>query len=549
MDVDQPAAADDAVQFVGELSERAVAEQLLRLFDELQPLCAKLRLGASSGTCKLPAGSAANTSADIRLSPLDKRRVLEAMRDINAALRDRLFANLPVQNLIAVLASRACDAAAADPLDALYEQACARATQLHTDVLGVLMEYYHKLHEPLRLPLGVVRAREMLTHQLATVEELCWMLKRRSECERVHSLHASDFGAVRRARLVVAQRQPIGEYTLRTTMMALYRLYAGATEFAYDEEIERYAALVFRRLNQFLVRPFAGALFDVADLRVAVSGRSDLYRASPMLLRDACTIEHALLDFFDVAHLLPREPPPAGMGTRLEDLRAARAWLRRYAEAFTSQWVRDNYIELSMRPGEWELFRHEFPSEEAVAHEVMRRFRVTEFRYLTEHALYSPRQVVEQELVADELFERQGASAQRESLHLTLTALGVFRARMTAANPSVEPMRYVVLHSELRQWQNTLETTLDTPTLVLLCNRLQVWFRGRLFMYNCALAALAAWMRLVDEYCDKRVDRLNVSRVLDEFLRPGEDSAAAMARRRQERGERAASARVDFGVY
>lgn len=351
-----------------------------------------------------------------------------------------------------------------------------------------------------------------------------------------------DFRCVRRHALQGSEEQvctPIEALSVHGAMNALYALYSATPTAPYSEELERYTAVVLRRALDLLMTPGDATVYNIHAYREAISAasadpdeqRDKQFRFSARLLRDVTLSWHALSEHFDLAHLLPMDHDPRRVCEPTNaQMKLARDWLFRNVVSELDTWVRDQLVLLSLRAGEMDFYHADHRAEHSTPHLVLRDHRVADYYRLMETAPMPSRHVLHLDLMSATEFEREGARAQRETLHASLVILATFKARLKAAEKALDPNAYVVLSHELRQWSPYLMRCTNRPILVLLYNHVQLWFGGRLLMYNSALEALCAWALIVETKCGRRVDGHPVGPLLDDFLRPTEDPTERVAR-------------------
>ena len=351
-----------------------------------------------------------------------------------------------------------------------------------------------------------------------------------------------DFRCVRRWALQGSEEQvhtPIESLSVHGIMNALYALYAATPIASYSPELERYTSQILRRTMEILMVPGDSDVWNIHAYREAIRSAADprqgetdkMFRFSARMLRDVTLSWHALSDHFDLAHLLPMEHDPRRVCEPTNDqMKLARDWLFRNVVSELDTWVRDQLVMLSMRAGEMDFYHADHRAEHSTPHLVLRDHRVADYYRLMETAPMSARHVLHLDLMSATEFEREGARAQRETLHAGLVILTTFKSRLKAAEKSLDPNAYVVMSHELRQWSPYLMRCTGRPILVLLYNHVQLWFGGRLLMYNSAIEALCAWMLIVDTQCARRVDNHSVGALLDDFLRPTEEAGERVAR-------------------
>lgn len=358
------------------------------------------------------------------------------------------------------------------------------------------------------------------------------------EAEKKRSF-TRDFACARRYALQATEEQlvtPIQDLSVHAVMNALHAIYVATPISPYSKQFEQYTALVLNRALDLLTSPGAADVWNIHAYREQIKHTNDdalPYRYSAKFLRDTTLVWGSLSEHFDLANLLPMcDDPHSVCAPTHGHVRLAREWLFRNVVSEVDTWVRDNLVALSMRAGEMEMYHAEHRAEHSTPHLVLRDHRVSDYYMLMERAPMPSRHVLRLDLIGDEEFEREGFRKQPERLHASLVVLSTFKARLKAAEKNLDPDAYVVMSYELRQWSPYLNRHHDRPILVLLYNHVQLWFGGKLLMYNSALEAVCAWMILVDTRCKRRVDKRSVDDLLTDFLRPtesGDDRTARLA--------------------
>jgi len=333
---------------------------------------------------------------------------------------------------------------------------------------------------------------------------------------------ATDFACVRAHGLLAVPEmaeQPIHAYSVHAAMNALHAVYRGTVRVPFSTEFERYAQLVLRRVLVLLTVPGPASVWNVSEYRQATQDHA-LFRYSSRYLQTVTIVWHALADHFDLAYLLPRvdEPYTVYRPSAAEHERA-RSWLQRRAGTELDVRVRDDLLHLSLYAGEADLYAQHHRTTQTTHALVLRDHRVEDFYHLTLTAPMPSREVVARQL-----------GARRHELHLALVMLSTLKERIQLAESAVDANAFVVLQPELRLWQTVLTLNPRRPVLVVLYGRVQLWFGGRLLMYNDMLDALCAWMWAVERHCNQRLFDYPVGTLLNDFYRPDETADERIAR-------------------
>lgn len=367
----------------------------------------------------------------------------------------------------------------------------------------------------------------------------------------------ADFACARDHALIATQEQSeaaIEDLSVHALMNALHAIYAAAPSVPYSAQFEQYTGVVLRRALELLITPGPYEIFNMRryraelDQRHQVDSDKPLYRFSTLLLRDITLVWCALSEHFDLVHLLKRNDAPRSVcDPQNVHIAMARDWLLRNAATETQTWVRDSFVELSMRPGEMDFYHAANRGERSTVHLVLRDHRVCDYYRLMVDAIVPPALVCRRLLMTSEELARRGQYAQQESLHLSLVVLQTFMSRLKAAESNLDPSAFVLLPGDLRRWAPSLRQ-IDYPVLVVLHNHVQLWYNHELLMYNNALRAVTAWMLLVDKQCKRVVNQYSVGTLLDDFLRNDEIPGSRVARLAAAQ-ERELPARGSGGVF
>ena len=448
------------------------------------------------------------------LKPVFANRVYAVLGQLNETLS------------VGVLGDEEC---AAD-MDGLYDDGEARAIALENlravrqRLVAVLIETFGavKLESQL-LSSGRINAADLTVLLVATLQRIETDIDPVALATRTYS---ADFRCVCENTLMATEEQRLGALeglSVHATMNALYAVYRATATARYSLEFERYARLLLRRALDLLLTPGDAKVWNVRDYRTPLATDTHRFRYSALLLRDITVVWHALTDYFDLAYLLPINTDPRSVcQPNVDDIAAARSWVRRRANNEIDTWVRDQLIRLSMYAGEVALYHADHRGQHSTPELILCDHRVTDYYRLTETAPVPSRDVIRQHLMTDATFARDGPGAQRESLHASLVLLSTFKARLKAVQPALDPTAYVVLSTDLRDWSIYIRQCMQRPMLLLMFNHVQVWSEGVVLMYNNALEALAAWMVIVERRFHGRLDGYPVGALLDDFFRPGE---------------------------
>lgn len=497
------------------------------------------------------------------LDPLFLVKIVEHLHCAQNVASRSWFGNIETLNAMRILVTKS---EKDEHEDAKRKQLHDNVSRLYDALYALFIAHYATLNmHPIRMPTMTCTLGELCMLMLATLDQMLWSVTDRVTCARLLSLCAEHFLVVRRVGLVVTTEDnvPIVKYSAKTLMQALYAIYMASPTLEYSAELERYTLLLFRRAAMLLSRPYTAEVHNVTALRAQVSsvaalrradrqnGPSQLFRYSQQLLTDVSILVHSFGCMFDAAELLPRVDSPSTAHIKHDDMRALRRWLRAQASQYMDRFVQNNYVSMSLRAGEWEFFRRETPGQEATDHEVMRRYRHADFLRCMERALLPPFQIIEQELIDDGQFDRAPLS-QPESVHLMLAVLIVVKQRLNAACGTLNADDYVVAANELNDSVDRLRRATHEPVLIVCCNRLQLYYDGKLHMFNNMLHSVLTWMLLVNERCNAHLGSMDVSALIDECLFSTETPQARLRRRavvlpRQNGG--VVGRMSEFGVY
>ena len=344
---------------------------------------------------------------------------------------------------------------------------------------------------------------------------------------------SSHFHCARQLALIATDEQqttPIELLSVHGTMNALHAIYRATAKAPYSIEFERYTRMMMFRAFDLLMTPGDKHLWNIRDYRVESSDRG-VFRYSTLMLRDLAIVWHSLCDYFDLAYLLPLDQDPRSFcQPGKKNIRFARVWLRRHCSKEVETWVRDQLVLLSIYAGELDLFHADHRGQHSTPELILREHRVTDYYRLTECAPVPPYNIVQQHLLSDAEFEKTGHGSQKESLHVSLIVLSTFKSRLKAAQPALDPSAFVVLYTELRNWSIYIRQCERKPILLLMYNHIQVWYGGKVRMYNNALESLAAWMLIVERECDSRLDNYPIGDFLDDFFRCDENAQSRLRR-------------------
>ena len=360
---------------------------------------------------------------------------------------------------------------------------------------------------------------------LASLTLLCIAAFQRIETEMdpeapQTSTFATDFWCTRKYAMIEAVEQkttPVEDLSVEGLMKALFGIHKATPRTPYMKDMELYTRAVLRRALDLLMTPGDSKLWNIAAYREDI-GDTRTYRFSALYLRDVTLMWHALLEYFDVAHLLPSTDDPHGVvPVSAQMVDAVRQWVLSNAVSETDVWARERLINLSMRAGEADLYHAAHPASHSTVHLILRDHRRSDYYLLTEQA---PR--------PSNLVMRE--NAHKNTLHGSLVVLSTFGSRLKAAAKDLDPRAFVIMSSEIRQWSPYLRRLTVEPVLVMLFNHVQVWFNGQMLMYNNALEAVAAWMTIVDTHCDRKLRGYPLNSLLDSVLRPTETAQEHLER-------------------
>lgn len=334
--------------------------------------------------------------------------------------------------------------------------------------------------------------------------------------------YSHDFACVRRHALIATEAQgsrPIEQLSAQQVMSALHAVYSSTARVPYTAELRTYTGLLLRRALALLVTPGDETVWDNADYRRRIETH-DCWRYATPYLRDVTVVYWALADLFDLASLMPVEEDAHRLMQPSADLLArARRWFRRFLHHESDNWVRDNLMALSLYAGEDELYHRDHRGQHAPVPVVIKEHRLADFMFLTEQAIQPSGVIAARDI-----------DARTPGLHLSLIVLLTFKARVRASQQMLDPNLFVLLQPEMRQWQCLMRTNPRRPMLVLFFSHVQLYWDGRLWLYNNVFEALCAWMRLVEEQCGRHLEGFDVSSLLDDFFRPDETAQETVLR-------------------
>lgn len=403
--------------------------------------------------------------------------------------------------------------------------------KLRIDFVTVIMETFHVIKgESQLLSTGRINLADLSVLNIAAIYRIESDINPDTPNMATFSSH---FHCARQLALIATEEQrttPIECMSLHATMNGLHAIYRSTATAPYSPEFEKYTRILLLRAFDFLMIPGDKKMWNMRDYRTQTT-TPGIFRYSTLLLRDITIIWHSLCDYFDLAYLLPLELNPRSYcQPDAEAIRLARNWLRRHCSKETETWVRDQLVLLSMYAGEFDLFHADHRGQHSTPELILRENRVIDYYRLTECAPVPPSIIVNQMLLSDAEFEKNGHNAQRESLHMSLIVLSTFKSRIKAAQPSLDPSAFVVLYTELRNWSIYIRQCTTKPILLLMYNHVQLWFGGQVLMYNNALESLAAWMLIVEKKCGGRLDNYPVGDFLDDYFRPTESATSRLKR-------------------
>lgn len=479
----------------------------------------------------------ATTRANGVAALLDNYTGVNAEATLQPALVHRVYAEVAALHVVlftGILGNPDCGRS----MDLLYEHQAPRDValrqlgDLRRRITAVFMDHFHALQrESLLLSTGRTNIADLLTLCIAATWRISDDI---SPAALDAATMAQTFACVQDFALVGTEEQldrPIEALNVHGVVSALFAVYSATPHAHYTAEFERYTRTLLKRALDLLLTPGDQELWNQRDYRFALAEPRGAFRYSALFLRDVTLMWHALSAYFDLAHVLPVEwDPRAVCQPTRQHMAAARLWLRRRASGEQDVWVRDQLVRCSLRAGEMDLYYADHRAQHSVPEIVVRDHRVNDFYRLTEAAPVPPALVAEAHLIADEVFERDGPYAQPEVLHLTLVVMATFRERLSAAAKELRATRFSIMQSDLRDMAAVVRQSQRRPTLVMMYNHLQLWYDGRVLMYNSALESLAAWMLIVDRDMAGIVDSYSVRGLVDDFLRPDETSDQRLRR-------------------
>lgn len=360
--------------------------------------------------------------------------------------------------------------------------------------------------------------------------------------ERSFSRCAREFYDVRRLALARDLDKPILSYSLHDVLKALHSVYVHTGEGEYRGQLVVYTELLLTRLRTLLITSGNGDVFDVAACRVRDEQRRHgvYYVRSQELLRTATLIDYWLTWWFNspqIAGTVIETPPRASINK--DRLRCVRQWLRRFASQYIDQDTQMATVAGLMRAGEMDFYKDMLPGAVVSEPDVMAYYRRPKFLRSTEQALWPVCRVIQDSLVDDANFEASPTGhpyAQQEHPQFCNAALSVLTSQLRMASNYVQP-RDVIIADEtiLRERASFLDPEYVTwPVLVVCCNRLQVWRRGSLLMYNSVLDSLCVWFVIVEQELNNVIGKYKIDRLIDQVFHFDETPREALERHHPE---------------
>lgn len=355
---------------------------------------------------------------------------------------------------------------------------------------------------------------------------------------RSFSRHARQFYDVRRLALAQDLDKPILAYSLHDVLKALYAVYAHTGEGEYRRQLFTYTELLLTRLRTLLVTSAPADVFDVVACRQRDEQRRHgvYYVRSHELLRTATLIDYWLTWWFNSPQLAGTvvETPPRSDITK-DRLRRVRQWLRRFASHFIDQDTQMATVAGLMRAGEMDFYKDMLPGAVVSEPDVMAYYRRAQFLRSTEQALWPVHRVIQDSLVDDANFEASPTGHpynQREHPQFCSAALSVVNSQLRMASNYVKPQDVIIPNETvLRERASFLDAERVTlPVLIMCCNRLQVWRRGSLLMYNSVLDSLCAWFVLVEQENKNMIGPYKVDRLIDQVFHFDENPRETLER-------------------
>lgn len=466
-------------------------------------------LDALDATLKVFTGPVDSSEATIGVARDDA--VYKMLTLLNEIVATRVRGEPEVFDQVLAIGDRRHDDAGAQPMRNAWRS-------FENDLIALFMRSYHvtKMESQL-LAEGRTAMNDLFVLAIAATQSVVGFL-----FPEVPAFYSHDFQCVRAHSLMATEQQaerPIDQLSVRQVMLALHAVYSNTTRLTYTDELGVYTGHLLRRALDLLVTSGDDTVWDNRHYRTWMESHKH-WRYSTAYLREITTVYYALADLFDLGKLTPVEHDAYKLLKPDEEMIGrAKRWFERFLHHEPDAWVRDHLVPLSLYAGEAELYHREHRGQQDPAPVIIKEHRVMDFMHLTASAV-KPSGVV----AAQEINDRT------PSLHLSLIVLSTFKARIRSAQQMLDPNLFVLLQPEMRRWACLMRNNPRRPMLVLFFSHVQLYWDGRLWMYNNVFEALCAWMRVVEERCLRQLEGFDVGSLLDDFFRPDETAKQAVVR-------------------
>ena len=245
------------------------------------------------------------------------------------------------------------------------------------------------------------------------------------------------------------------------------------------------------------------------------------YKRSHHFLRLARILDYALTRWFNAPHIAGRVRERVDRSILSKDrLRRVRQWLRRHASKYIDQDTQLCTVGGLMRAGEMDLYMDMHPGSVVSEPDVMAYYRRATFLTATEQALWPVSEIMDKAMASDLHFESSEDGhpfTQHETPQFASAALSIVKAQLRMASPHVN-VDHVIMSSddELRRYAGRLDTAITKwPVLVVCCNRMHVWWRGELHMFQSVLDSLVAFVWWLESECGNKIGGYSVQTMVD----------------------------------
>lgn len=356
--------------------------------------------------------------------------------------------------------------------------------------------------------------------------------------DAVFKTTARQFYHVREYALAINLDKPLLNYSVHDVLTALYAVYVHTGEGTYHSQLWTYTEFLLTRLRTLLVTSAGFDVFNVVACRKRDDNRIHgvYYIRSIEFLTLARILDYSITRWFNTPTLAGRveENPHSDFITK-DRLRRVRAWLRRYGSKYVDQSTQMTTVAGLMRAGEMDLYKEMLPGAVVSEPDVMAYYRRPQFLRSTEQALWPVNQVIEDNLTNDVNFESSDDGhhyTQRERPQFYSAALSIVTSQLRMATMHINPEDLIICDDEkLRTRAHFLDANrVKWPVLVVCCNRLQVWHKGVLYMYNSVLDSLCVWFGIVENELNNRIGNYSVDKMIDQVMYADETQRETLER-------------------